>query len=139
MSVWDAIAEAGGPTEDANLSAVEVIPGDISGSSQLRTVDVAAAIRDGKLDDLEPVKPGDTVRVPRGGGTAAGVGNIVYIFGAVSAQGAHPFDPGMGLVQALIRSTPSPDANRDRAEFGSPDHAYGDRSQAVPGTRILDR
>jgi len=25
-SIWDAIAEAGGPTEDANLTAVEVIP-----------------------------------------------------------------------------------------------------------------
>ncbi|HET9941460.1 MAG TPA: polysaccharide biosynthesis/export family protein [Candidatus Eisenbacteria bacterium] len=117
MSVWDAIAEAGGPTEDANLSAVEVIPGDISGGSQVRTVDVAAAIRDGKLDDLEPLRPGDTVRVPRGGGSAAGIGNIVYIFGAVGAQGPHPFDPGMGLVQALIRSTPSADANFSKIEI----------------------
>lgn len=117
MSVWDAIAEAGGPTEDANLSAVEVIPGDASGGSQVRTVDVAAAIRDGKLDDLEPVRPGDTVRVPRGGGSAAGVGNIVYIFGAVGAQGPHPFDPGMGLVQALIRSTPTADANFSKIEI----------------------
>ena len=117
MSVWDAIAEAGGPTEDANLSAVEVIPGDTSPGHELRTVDVAAAIRDGKLDEMEPVRPGDTVRVPRGGVAAGGVGNVVYIFGAVGAQGAHPIDPGMGLVEALIRSTPTADANFSKVEI----------------------
>jgi polysaccharide biosynthesis/export protein len=117
MSVWDAIAEAGGPTEDANLSAVEVIPGDTSPGHELRTVDVAAAIRDGKLDEMEPIRPGDTVRVPRGGAAVGGVGNVIYIFGAVSAQGPHPMDPGMGLVQALIRSTPTPDANFSKIEI----------------------
>ena len=118
MSVWDAIAEAGGPTEDANLSAVEVIPGDTSPGHELRTVDVATAIREGKLDEMEPVHPGDTVRIPRGGaGAAGGVGNVVYIFGAVGSQGAHPIDPGMGLVQALIRSTPTADANYSKIEI----------------------
>jgi polysaccharide export outer membrane protein len=117
MSVWDAIAEAGGPTEDANLTAVEVIPGDTSPNHALRVVDIAAAIREGKLDEMEPVKPGDTVRVPRGGAAMGGVGNVVYIFGAVNAQGPHPIDPGMGLVQALIRSTPTPDANFSKIEI----------------------
>jgi len=117
MTVWDAIAEAGGPTEDANLSAVEVISGDTSPGHEPRTVDVAAAIREGKLDQLEPVHPGDTVRIPRTGTAVGGIGNVVYIFGAVGAQGAHPIDPGMGLVQALIRSTPTPDANFTKIEI----------------------
>ena len=33
-NVWDAIAEAGGPVEDGDLSAVEVIPGDQAGGAR---------------------------------------------------------------------------------------------------------
>jgi polysaccharide biosynthesis/export protein len=117
MTVWDAIAQAGGPTEDANLSAVEVISGETSPGHEPRTVDVATAIREGKLDQLEPIRPGDTVRIPRTGTTVGGIGNVVYIFGAVGSQGPHPIEPGMGLVQALIRSTPTADANFTKIEI----------------------
>jgi len=112
-SIWDAIAEAGGPTEDANLSAVEVIPGT-TGETGV-TVDIAAAIREGRLEKIQRLKPGDTVRVPRGG-AAAGIGDIIYIFGAVGQQGPRPVEPG-GLVPTITKSTPGPDANFTKVEI----------------------
>lgn len=121
-SVWDAIAEAGGPTEDADLTAVEVIPGDLSGDRQTFKVDVAGAIKAGKLDTLDKLRPGDTVRVPRvgaGGSTAAGgatPSDVFYIFGAVTAQGSHPMTDVPDLATAVIRSAPTPDANLKKVQ-----------------------
>src|SRR2546426_2158629 len=40
-NVWDAMAEAGGATQDAILSAVEVIPADASSGRSTRVADVA--------------------------------------------------------------------------------------------------
>ena len=114
-SIWDAIAEAGGPTEDANLSAVEVIPGTGGGTASA-TVDIAAAIREGRLDKIQRLKPGDTVRVPRGAGATGGLGEIVYLFGAVAQQGPRPVEPG-GLVQTIIKSTPTADADYEKVEI----------------------
>jgi len=114
-SIWDAIAEAGGPTEDANLSAVEVIPGSSTAGETGMTVDIAAAIREGRLDKIQRLKPGDTVRVPRSGGVA-GIGDIIYIFGAVAQQGPRPVEPG-GLVPTIIKSTPGADANYSKVEI----------------------
>src|SRR6267378_6384400 len=44
-NVWDAIAEAGGATQDAILTAVEIIPGDPKSGRGTRAVDVAAAMQ----------------------------------------------------------------------------------------------
>lgn len=103
---WEVIAEAGGPTEDANLSAVEILPADQMGQQVGRTVDVAAAIREGRLDRMERLRPGDTVRVPRGGPamTEGGPGDLVFVFGAVANQSAHPSSQVPDLVTALVRS-----------------------------------
>lgn len=114
-SIWDAIAEAGGPTEDANLSAVEVIPGSAGAGETGVTVDIAAAIREGRLDKIQHLKPGDTVRVPRSGGVA-GVGDMIYIFGAVGQQGPRPVEPG-GLVPTIIKAVPGPDAKYSEVEI----------------------
>src|SRR5438477_3349960 len=58
-TIWDAISEAGGPTEDAQLQAVEIIPGDPTTGGPTHTVDVAAAIREGRVQNLDRLKPGD--------------------------------------------------------------------------------
>jgi protein involved in polysaccharide export with SLBB domain len=117
-TVWDAIGEAGGPTEDANLSAVEVLPSDQASGRSAQVVDIAAAIREGRVQSLDRLKPGDTVRVPRAlPGTApsmgmAGTGNSVFLFGAITRQGPLPIDKQTDLMSAIAQSGgPAADAN----------------------------
>ena len=118
MTVWDAIGKAGGPTEDANLSAVEVISGDSRTYHPPTVIDVGAAIRASALDSLPLLRPGDTVRIPSrmGAATTAG-GGIVYIMGAVANQGAVAYEPEMDLARLLSRTNPAPDANFSSVEI----------------------
>ncbi|HLQ66090.1 MAG TPA: polysaccharide biosynthesis/export family protein [Candidatus Limnocylindrales bacterium] len=98
-TIWDAIAEAGGPLDDANLSAVEMIPGDASGGRHTQNIDVAGAIRESRTDMLPRLKPGDTVRVPRGQSS-----NSVLLMGAITRPGPLPYDQAPDLVTAVVRS-----------------------------------
>jgi len=118
-TVWEAISEAGGATADANLAAVEIIPAELTADRPKRTVDVAAAIRNGNYDGMARLKPGDTVQVPRqGAGTAvAGEGSVIYIMGAVSQQGAHGLAVPSDLITTVIRSAPSADADLSKIEI----------------------
>ncbi len=119
-TVWDAISEAGGPTDDAQLSAVELIPSDASGGRTSQVLDVAAALKEGRLQSLERLKAGDTVRVPRGaGGTAPGPSsNSVYLFGAIARQGSLSIEKASDLMAAVIQSGgPNPDANLSRVQI----------------------
>ena len=115
-NVWDAIGEAGGPSEDANLSAVEIIPSD-QANGRTQVVDIASAIREGRVQTLEKLKPGDTVRVPRAlpgsvGGMMGGSGNSIFLFGAINRQGPIPVDRQTDLMSAIAQSGgPAPDAN----------------------------
>src|SRR3989441_5674489 len=59
-TVWDAIGEAGGPAEDAQLSAVEGIPSDATGGRAAPNAHVAPAI---------PARPRPKPRPPEAGGT----------------------------------------------------------------------
>ena len=119
VNVWDAIGKAGGPTEDANLGAVEVISGDARTYHPPILIDIGAAIRAGAIDSLPALRPGDTVRVPSrmGGSTVAGGGGVVYIMGAVANQGAVAIEPDMDLVRVLSRANPVPDANFKTVEI----------------------
>jgi len=118
-NVWDAIGEAGGPTDDANLSAVEIVPSDQSGGQTPQVVDVAAAVREGRVRNMDHLKPGDTVRVPRAlpgtfpsGSFAGGGTNSVYLFGAINRPGPIPMDKQTDLMSAIVQSGgPAPDAN----------------------------
>ena len=113
-TVWDAISEAGGPTDDAQLQAVEVISGDTSTGGATHTVDVAAAIREGRVQSMERVKPGDTVRVPKGlpGASMGTTGNSIYMFGAIARPGPLLLDKQIDLMSAIAQSGgPTPDAN----------------------------
>jgi len=113
-TVWDAISEAGGPSDDAQLQAVEVIPGDPTTGGPTHTVDVAAAIREGRVQSLERLKPGDTVRVPKGlpGSGMAGTGTSIFMFGAIARPGPIPMDKQIDLMSAIAQSGgPTADAN----------------------------
>ncbi len=117
-TVWEAIAQAGGATEDALLSAVEVISSEAAPGLGTKRVDVASAIQSGKLDQLERLRPGDTVRVPRAGASASGRTGVVYVFGAVGAQGARTLDQTPDLLSAVIASGgPSADADLSAVEI----------------------
>jgi polysaccharide export outer membrane protein len=113
-TVWDAITEAGGPAEDAQLSAVEVIPSDQTSGRASQTIDIASAIREGRVQNLERLKPGDTVRVPRGlPGSALGTaGSSVFMFGAIGRPGPLAIDKQIDLMGAIAQSGgATPDAN----------------------------
>jgi protein involved in polysaccharide export with SLBB domain len=101
---WEAINQAGGAAQDAQLSAVEIIPGEATAGRTTMTIDLAALIRDGKVDTMEKLRPGDTVRVPRAQEGAAGGESMVYVFGAVGAQGGVPLAQAPNLVSALMRA-----------------------------------
>jgi len=105
ISAWEAITLAGGAEQGADLTAVEIIPQDVGLAGRTSTVvDLAAAVREGRLGSLEKLRAGDTVRVPRAGAAAAGAGAVVYVFGAVAAQGAIPLDQAPDLLTVLLRS-----------------------------------
>jgi protein involved in polysaccharide export with SLBB domain len=106
-TVWEAIAEAGGPAEDANLSAVEII----SEAQVAPTIVDVAAVPSDKVGSLPRLRPGDTVRVPRGTGAPGSQEGLIYVFGAVGSQGPQPLKDAPDLVRAIINSNPSADAN----------------------------
>jgi len=111
-NAWDAIAEAGGPLDDANLNAVELIPGDTAGGRRTETLDIASAIRESRTDQLPRLRPGDTVRVPRGQNATS-----VLLTGAVMRPGPLPYDQAPDLVTAVVRSGgASLDADQDQVQ-----------------------
>lgn len=98
-NVWDAIAEAGGPVEDADLSKVELIPGDAAGGRKTAVVDVATAIRESRSDLLPRLKAGDTIRVPRGVSST-----VILMMGAVVRPGPLPIDQARDLLSAISKA-----------------------------------
>jgi len=96
-SLWDVISEAGGPSADAVLSAVQIIR---AGTGQVLTIDV------GKLlggEAVEPVKllPGDTVRVP--GKLSASRGeSTVNVLGEVRSSGTYEVASAKDVVGAVV-------------------------------------
>ncbi len=113
-TVWEAISAAGGASDDADLSAVQIFS-----ESQITPtiVDLGVAVRTGDLSTLPRLKPGETVRVPRGSSVKGTPSDVVYVFGAVGAQGSQPLSESSDLVRALIRSAPAIDANLERVEI----------------------
>jgi polysaccharide biosynthesis/export protein len=113
-NVWEAISEAGGPTDEADLSRVEVVS-EMQATPTI--VDLASAVQAGNLESLPVLKPGDTVRVPRRLGQRGGPGDFVFVFGAVGVQGSQPLSEAPDLLRALIRSGPAADANFSDVEI----------------------
>ena len=95
-SVWHVLSEAGGPTDAALLSGVQVIR---ASTGETLIVDVRKLL-DGQAPDQVKLKPGDTVRVPRRT-SAAPEGSVVYVLGEVTSQGGYEAGIAKDVVSAL--------------------------------------
>jgi len=82
-TVLDMIAEAGGPTKDANLNDVRIR----RRTGQIVSLNIFKTINQGDLSQDLVVDAGDLVFVP----TLAEEGNRIYVFGEVEKPGAYTF------------------------------------------------
>jgi polysaccharide biosynthesis/export protein len=97
---WDAIKEAGGPTNLGDLSAVRIIR--IEGQrSSTSLVDVQAILDSGDLASLPRLKPGDTVVIPDRTIGYAGSGSVGVI-GAVLRPGSFVLSGDRRLADAIL-------------------------------------
>lgn len=96
-SIWDVISEAGGSTERALLSAVQVIR---AGTGEIITVDVRKALNGDPKEQVK-LRPGDTIRVPSKTSTAP-EGYVVYVIGEVKVPGSYEVALARDLVAALL-------------------------------------
>jgi polysaccharide export outer membrane protein len=119
--VWDLIREAGGPTESADLSRIEVIRGSGSEAGKSEVINLKRWQEKGELDKLPALKPGDVVDVPRlplgiqadkiSGPAYAGK-NVFYVYGEVARPGMFPLETSIDVLEGLVLAGgPTPSAN----------------------------
>jgi polysaccharide export outer membrane protein len=106
--LWELLGEAGGPTENADLSSVTVIRG---GSEEgIINVDLDRCLKRGTLSQLPRLKPKDTINIPRSilsstssRGTPISLitGEVYYLWGEVISPGAYPLDNRIDLIEAI--------------------------------------
>lgn len=107
-NLWDAILEAGGPTEEAALNNVTIIRGGFEKDKKV-VVDLTQYLDNGEMAKLPPVYKGDTIFIPAMPGARAnirstsplGQQSTVYVFGAVRNPGNYMFSNNMTLFQVL--------------------------------------
>lgn len=95
--LWDILSEAGGPTVNAVLSAVEIIR---AGTGEVTIVDVRKLLS-GEAGEQVKLQPGDTVRVPSRL-TASPGESIVYVLGEVRTSGSYEVASARNLVSSLV-------------------------------------
>ncbi len=120
-SLWDLIREAGGPTESADLSRVEVIHGSGIQAGQPEVVNLKKLQEKGELDKLSNLKPGVLVNVPRLPlgiqadnitGPAYTGKNVFYVYGQVAKPGMFPLETTIDVLEGLVLAGgPTPNAN----------------------------
>ncbi len=110
-NLWQAILEAGGPTETAILSGVTIIRGQ---GQRPILVDLTKFLETGDPSLLPSLKSGDTVYIPgisTGGGSTELGGKRVYLYGEVSRPGAYTIEKNMSLLAAIVMAGgPTPEA-----------------------------
>jgi polysaccharide export outer membrane protein len=118
-TLWQALLEAGGPLETANLDQVTMVRGSGEEAGKVMTVDVASALSRQAIDDLPKVAPGDVVYVP-----AVAISEtitrrsplqksvLIYIYGEVARPGPYQYEMNTNVMQAVINAGgPTPNAD----------------------------
>jgi protein involved in polysaccharide export with SLBB domain len=120
-NIWEAILEAGGPQQNAQLDRVQLIRGGETGG-KITEIDLTAAIERGEMRGLPALMPGDNIYVPAGqsGGAASTAGGAqpgtgggtnlfsskksVYVFGHVVMPGVYQIEKDMDVLQAIVQA-----------------------------------
>lgn len=110
-NLWNIILEAGGPLETPQIAAyleeVAIVRSQEDG--QILTVNLEEALRNGGLNELPKILPGDMIHIPGRPVTATSptsLGNKdeVYILGAVGNSGVHQYDPNLNLLEIISKA-----------------------------------
>ena len=125
-NVWDLIREAGGPSQSADLSRVEIIRGTGSESGKSEIVNLKRLQEKGELDKLPHLKPGDVVNIPRLplgiqtdnlSGPAYTGKSVFYVYGEVARPGMFPLETTIDVLEGLILAgDPTPLANLQKVK-----------------------
>ena len=144
--VWEAIREAGGPTPDAALTRVRIIPPKDSGSPV--TIDLERVLATGDFSLLPPLTPGATILVPRleAQGSEA---DVVYVYGQVKLPAAYSIDNARTVLHAVVAAGgPLEDADMSEVRVVRPGpvqarvfkvdlHDYTHRGVLFPNVTLL--
>ncbi len=109
-NLWEIISEAGGPTENANLSNVMIIRNGQGAEEQSIRVDLADILRNKAFHLLPKVEAGDNIYVPAVVGNVPSSGmeavqeqqNVLFIYGEIGHPGVLTFNKDLNLLEALI-------------------------------------
>jgi polysaccharide export outer membrane protein len=97
--VWEVIREAGGPTPDATLTRVRIVPPEGAGAPQI--VDLEQVLSTGDFTVLPPLRAGSTILVPRA--EAVGTeGDVIFVYGRVIEPGTFSIDAARTVLQAVL-------------------------------------
>ena len=108
-NLWQIITEAGGPTENANLSHVLIVR-KTGETPQTIEVDLAQILRSRDFQALPSIQTGDNIYIPAVVGNVPSSGmdalqpqqNVLFIFGEVGHPGVFTFNKELNLLEALI-------------------------------------
>lgn len=135
--LWSIINEAGGVTDEADLTRVTIIRGgDEAGVVEI--ANVSAAISSGTLDRLPKVRRQDTVELPRSlmGLPSSDLGrttelrNVIYVVGAVTQPGAITYEDNIDVMEAIaLAGGPSANAELDKTRIITKDGPYAQSLQ----------
>jgi protein involved in polysaccharide export with SLBB domain len=107
--LWRVILDAGGPTDDADLSRVRIIR-KVDEESEIIDVDLYSIIGEGDISRAPQLQPGDLVNVPLapfgvtmepGERPGEGGKNVYFVLGSVTLPGVRNLEPGMDVLDAL--------------------------------------
>lgn len=110
-NLWKVISEAGGPTDNANLSNILIVRSAEQGGSTI-TVNMTEILRKGDLSQLPKLNPGDNIHVSGVIGETGSRGveaiqqqrHVIYIYGEIGAAGIYTFDQSVNILQAIIQA-----------------------------------
>jgi polysaccharide export outer membrane protein len=107
--LWRVILDAGGPTDQADLSQIRIIR-KADGESEIIDVDLYTLIREGDISEAPELQPGDLVDIPLAPfGVSMEPGerpedrgkNIYFVLGSVASPGVRNLETGIDVLDAI--------------------------------------